>query len=64
MPTMDPADAQLRADVVALWERWAHRHHPQDVGDEGGWDEAYLEEWLAHVREIVREDGEIRPGTR
>lgn len=61
---MDLVDADLRADAIALWERWAHRHHPQDLGDEGGWDESYVEEWLTQLRTIVRQDGDVRPASR
>lgn len=61
--SMEQADTQLRADVVALWARWALRHLPQDVGEERGWDESYLEEWLAQVREAVRRDDDIRFST-
>ena len=64
MHDSDPADAQLRADLIAVWERWAHRHYPQDIGDEGGWDESVLDEWLRFAKQIVLTDGEVRPSTR
>lgn len=53
-------EQRLLAEAVSLWEEWAHAHYPDDVGDDAGWDESMVDEWLTEVRRVVLEVGDIR----